>query len=433
MPPRLRFWQIALVGALLGGGLGSTAADAASTVLPPVTWAQARPATDPGPVANAGSAYDAATRQLVVFGGWNGAGFLRATWVWSGTSWRKASVSGPSAQANVSLAYDAATHQLVAFGGDSYSGGVYDFSSETWLWNGQSWTEAATTGPPARCCASMAYDEATHQLLLQDGYLSSDSDADDTWIWTGTTWKHLLPSTEPPAAADTSMAYDPMSGELLFFGGFSKTAGTLDQTWAWDGHDWRGLATPTAPPALEGASLVADPALGGLLLFGGFDPNTYPAEASGSTWLWGGRAWRQLEPASSPPGRGFASTAYFSLRRQLVVFGGMASQTNDDGAGTVLSDTWTMSSPPIGLEVTVLPRPRAGRAYSFVLRAKGGTGPYVFRRIAGKMAPGLHLTGNGEISGIPAHDGTYIFTVSIEDVSEFYGTANVTIDVLRRA
>ena len=62
------------------------------------------------------------------------------------------------------MAYDAATSQVILFGGNNGS-----YLGNTWAWNGSTWTNVATTGPPARDNAQMAYDPATSQVILFGG------------------------------------------------------------------------------------------------------------------------------------------------------------------------------------------------------------------------------------------------------------------------
>jgi hypothetical protein len=109
-------------------------------------------------------AYDAATRTVVLFGGWNGSSDLGDTWTWNGTTWTKQHPAvHPSARFGAAMAYDAATRTVVLFGGSGVSG-------DTWTWNGKTWTKRhPATSPPARVDAMMAYDAATRTVVLFGG------------------------------------------------------------------------------------------------------------------------------------------------------------------------------------------------------------------------------------------------------------------------
>ena len=127
-------------------------------------------------------AYDAATHNVVLFGGWNRHGLLRGTLVWDGSTWTKQHpATSPPAREHASMAYDAATGNLVLFGGAGAPGG-----NDTWVWDGTTWTEQhPATSPPGRQAASMAYDAATGNLVLFGGWLgiASGHIFADTWVW----------------------------------------------------------------------------------------------------------------------------------------------------------------------------------------------------------------------------------------------------------
>jgi len=58
----------------------------------------------------------------------------------------------------------------------------------------------------------------------------------------------------------------------------------------------------------------------------------------------------------------------------------------------------------------------AGRAYRLQLEAKGGTAPYRWRVVTGKLPPGLELNSNsGLISGSPASAGEFRFSIQLSD------------------
>ena len=78
------------------------------------------------------------------------------------------------------MAYDAATRNAVLFGGV----GRVNYLRDTWTWDGSTWTrQAPATSPPARAGASMAYDAATGTVVLFGGVTSSFQNLGDTWTW----------------------------------------------------------------------------------------------------------------------------------------------------------------------------------------------------------------------------------------------------------
>ena len=274
-------------------------------------------------------AYDAATSQLVLFGGAGDSGILADTWTWDGSTWTQQSpATSPPALYYASMAYDAATSQLVLFGGADQTG----LSAQTWTWDGSTWTQQApAVSPPARQFASMAYDAATGQLILFGGYTQND-----TWTWDGSTWTELSPPASPSARSGPSMAYDPATSQLVLFGGGWGTTIFAD-TWTWDGTTWTQQAPAISPGGRLYSPMAYDPAISQLVLFGGLGNQDSTDGLYGDTWSWDGSTWTQQAPypAVSPPARQVAAMAYDPATSQLVLFGGV-------GLGyQTLGDTWT--------------------------------------------------------------------------------------------
>jgi hypothetical protein len=124
------------------------------------------------------------------------------------------------------MTYDAASGNIVLFGGIGSS----EFG-DTWTWNGSTWTkQAPATSPPARDSAAMAYDATTGNVVLFGG------DTNDTWTWDSSTWTRQDPAASPSPRALTSMAYDAATDNVVLFGG-SALVGTKQETfhdtWTW--------------------------------------------------------------------------------------------------------------------------------------------------------------------------------------------------------
>jgi hypothetical protein len=169
------------------------------------------------------------------------------TWSWNGTHWTflHPATSAP-ALLDPAIAYDAATKDIVLFGGEAVSdatgSSVYGAPSDaTWLWNGTTWSEAPSAeSPPARYGASMAYDPDLGSAVMFGGVVGDVTAEpptgtatvfDDMWSWNGTTWAHLQPVTMPPGRFYSQMTYDATQHELLLFGGSLNDSADANDTW----------------------------------------------------------------------------------------------------------------------------------------------------------------------------------------------------------
>jgi hypothetical protein len=239
-------------------------------------------------------AYDPATGNMVLFGGYNGTtGYLNDTWTYNGTTWTQvvgtsgctnSCTNSPSARNSASMAYDPATGNMVLFGGLGSS----SYLNGTWTYNGTTWTQvddssdlgcttACTSSPPLRGYASLAYDPATGNMVLFGGLGSSY--LNDTWTYgyppgAGTTWAQQSPTTSPPTRFLASLAYDPATGNMVLFGGSGSS--NLNDTWTWNGSTWTQAdgsgctnTCTTSPSARSQASMAYDPATGNMVLFDG--------------------------------------------------------------------------------------------------------------------------------------------------------------------
>ena len=336
--------RAALAGTLLLGGtfvasalLPSPGATAGTST---PSWTQLNPDTSPPGRILASMAYDPGTGQLVLFGGagcTNGSP-CNDTWTWNGSTWTQQSpaTSPPGRDNGASMAYDPATGQLILFGGTGSSADLND----TWTWNGTTWTQLfPATSPPVRDEASMAYDPDTGQLVLFGGHsVPAGIIRSDTWTWNGTTWTEQSPATSPPARGAGSMSFDPANGTMVLFGGYDKPGNYLNDTWTWNGTTWTAQSPASSPSVRGYASMAYDSGTGQLVLFGG---GTTPIVTElNDTWTWNGTTWMQQSPATSPSARATATMAYDSGTGQLVLFGGEI-----EGDGGEVNDTWIYGSP----------------------------------------------------------------------------------------
>lgn len=169
-----------------------------------------------------------------------------ATSAASGLTWSALSPpTTPPGLIGAAAAYDASNSTVVAFGGQLAGG---QLSTQTWVWNGSTWSEAAVFGasPPARELASMAYDTALSppQLILFGGRAADGTLLDDTWSWNGSSWNQVATATSPGGREGAAMAAD-AAGQLVVFGGYGRTTPAASTT------------TPTTDPASPTSTVPA--------------------------------------------------------------------------------------------------------------------------------------------------------------------------------
>jgi sugar lactone lactonase YvrE len=321
-------------------------AKAQVTQLP--VWTEQNPTTIPAVRVYAMMAYDAAAGNIVLFGGANDSGvnssfnILNDTWVWNGTTWTEQfPTTSPSARSSSTMSYDAATGNMVLFGGANYYSVAFN---DTWVWNGITWTEESpAVSPPARSEAAMTYDAAAGNMVLFGGLSSNgymcDNCLSDTWVWNGSTWTEENPSTSPSARLGASMVYDPASGNIVLFGGYSNS-GVLNDTWIWNGSTWTEESLTNSPPARYLAAMTYDAIAGNVVLFGGEDSS---GNVLNDTWVWNGTAWNEESLTTPPPARFAPAMAYDAMAGNIVLFGGDGNRLN------VLNDTWTLSAGAVNL------------------------------------------------------------------------------------
>jgi hypothetical protein len=218
--------------------------------------------------------YDQRSGSCVMFGGM--AGFLPTnyTYEWSDGKWRILSTQNPPPpRFDHSLVYDNLRQQMILFGGRTLGSTLQD----TWLWNGASWSLAATSGPSARSGHGMAFDSRRGRGVLFGGGIFQGTQAglsnSDTWEWDGSTWLRVATTVSPPRRASFAMAYDERRGLAVIVSGNAGQT-VLQDCWEYDGKNWRGgvADAPRAPmqqmvyDSNAGRLLVLVPTMAGNLL-----------------------------------------------------------------------------------------------------------------------------------------------------------------------
>lgn len=322
-------------------------------------WVKESPAESPPAREGASLVYDPAGEQLILFGGYTANGYAEnadsaETWAYNGTTWVQLSpAESPPARYGASIAYDQASAQVVMFGGDTEGSegsetGENGESSETWVYEGSSWVKQSFAGGPSpRSFASMGYDPATDQLVLFGGFVGSLASS-ETWIYgvepePSGEWTRQSTTPSPPATFSAAMAFDSVTDQMNMFSARTIEGGATAETWMHDALGWTQASPAQSPPALEGGSMAFDPELGETVLFGG---QAEGGAISHKTWAYDGSSWTQESPSQSPPGHADASMAFDYATGQLVLFGGYVPVTGlSDETWTYNGLLWTKQSP----------------------------------------------------------------------------------------
>lgn len=299
-------------------------------------WSLIPTANDPGQIRDAAMAFHNNSGETVLFGGWPALG---DTWVYDGADWSNASpATSPPARREHAMASDFARGVVVMFGG---SGSL----SDTWEWDGTNWSNVTpSTSPPGRQGHVMAYDSARGVTVLFGGTGNPNAPAEfsDTWEWDGSTWTQVTTANAPFETSYSSMCYDISRGVCVLTGGTSLFGAPDQTTWEYDGVDWvnRTAAVGPAPSAIPGlgvqnATMVYDTVQGVSLLYGGRTPN---GTFSTDTFAFDGSSWTIVQ-SGTPSSRTRNMMAFDMGRGVSVMYGGLTGNFQ-----TWFTETWEYSA-----------------------------------------------------------------------------------------
>jgi uncharacterized protein (TIGR03437 family) len=98
-----------------------------------------------------------------------------------------------------------------------------------------------------------------------------------------------------------------------------------------------------------------------------------------------------------------------------------------DSQGASLNQNFSVKIGPLGIVTESLPKGMVGQLYSALLSASGNKPPFVWSLSSGLLPPGLTLTPNGNISGNPAREGTFQFTIAVSDSASLAVSKQFTV------
>lgn len=343
--------------------LGAAAATLACLAPAQVNWTSL--AATNAPRALCAHTWDPVRNRLIAFGG-QATTFANTTWEWNGTQWLTATpTSSPTARARAAMVFDRARGNIVLFGGNT--GGATGFSSQTWTYDGTTWTQRTpATVPLGRYGAAMAYDQGRDVVVMFGGFVQSGSDNAEVWEWNGSNWtQRTWSGFAPQARGAHRMVFDEALGETLLFGGYRTPAQTtLADCWSWNGTAWTQRAA--GPGSLCDQAFAYDPTRQRAILQGGLNIVGSTVTTLSATWEWDGAGWTQRSTAVTPSARSSSANDFDPINRRLIVGGGITGfgvQPTDTlayapitpGTVTEVGFACPSSAGPLGLTTTTLP------------------------------------------------------------------------------
>ncbi|MGE3174578.1 MAG: hypothetical protein AB7O97_18245 [Planctomycetota bacterium] len=322
-----------------------------NAALPPITehfWNGANWTLLPAPPAQRGTvmamAPDLARNRLVALCA-QGAPVTTEVWEHDGTSWQLMPASTPMPPPSPELQWDPRTSSVMLFGDGTVPSGT-----DTWLWNGATWTRVATpTTPDGSANRLYLARDPVHDTLrvMTSGPVE--------WLWTGSDWQEVdrrgalrshgqgyhplfqelvrydergdhqgrgaswrfIPGPTPPITVEP-MAHDLFRDTMVKFH-VPFAAAPVVETWLRSpSGTWSQVATAIQPGPRTAHALVSSPQTGQVVLFGG----NWNGQLN-DTWTWDGQ-WTDVTAAQtqSPPGGVAVGGVGPGLQRPVVVSGG---------------------------------------------------------------------------------------------------------------
>lgn len=259
-------------------------------------------------------------------------------------SWQKLEIDGPAPlpRDNAVMAYSPNLGGIVLFGGETndhtpkrpapYTSRLF---SDTWLWDGESWTElhkgvywireykdgketswlSGDDGPPERYSPAMSQDP-NGNIVLYGGHPGYEPYYGDTWVLKlengEAKWSEVDTVYQPPLSVDPVMVYHEALQRSVLILSDDVDFGP-NEVWLWTGSDWQDLTAQVfqngGPTWHYAPSVAYDRVSKQLLLYGGRDTDHW-GEIRNELWALGTFAsaegtasignWRQLESFGQP-------------------------------------------------------------------------------------------------------------------------------------
>jgi len=295
---------------------------------------------------------DPARNRALLFGGWDGTGFLDPSAyhsdVWqldlsTFPAWTPLTPGGGSPAGRIEhvAVLDPVRDRLIVFAGKTgtaYFNDLWSLDLTTLEWSP---LEALGTPPPPLETRGV-YDPVRDRIVFFGGYRPENLDLDSLWALSlaGTpAWTPLVAAgPAPPVRSAHAMIYDPEGDRVVVLGGIRHPSSYRNDVWS---LSLAGLPTWTQilsdaplPPRRYGHNVVYVPNSRRMVVFGGF--NGVYMNDLWSLDLDGPPVWRQYTtPGAIPAVRDFSAMAWDDVQDRIVMAGGNAS------AG-VKEDAWLL-------------------------------------------------------------------------------------------
>lgn len=339
--------------------------------------------THPSPRSGHVMAYNSINDRVVLFGGHYAPHDLTATDYYADTwtfdpstqSWTSVTpVHSPPLMFDLAMAFDSRRGVMVLFGQLISPPQPGTIVRETWEYNTatNTWTQIATTQWPGTSwnpySPAMAFDPNRRVMIV---YGAGALLYRDTWEYDPSKtpserWTAIVKDGHPnygpysPTGAlpqnlaGAAIVFDSKLGQAILFGGSFSARGTADTYWYNPSNPaaqrWVKVGTINTPPTRQAHSLIYDSVRNRTLLFGGSQglrDQLYTGPFLGDMWEYDSvdSTWTKLSMNIVPSARFDTAVAFDSQRGQMVLFGGRANETVNNGP-PYYEDTWLFSPTP---------------------------------------------------------------------------------------
>ena len=173
----------------------------------PGLWAE-----DPSPRMDFAFTYDPVNQVSVLFGGFYydeqqyQSHLYNDTWTWNGSTWTQLSPSTqPSARLHQTAAYDSVRNQMVLFGGINVINEQWVHTNDVWLWNGSNWSSQAGNPSLPSIDGELAFDPGRGVMVLYAGDVGGPTS--ETWEFDGSTWTKKSTCDDPSGSDRCSIGF----------------------------------------------------------------------------------------------------------------------------------------------------------------------------------------------------------------------------------